>query len=228
MESIFPENKNEEQHLSIAFHQLEKERVGKLLEKHGIKRHAKIIRFEFKSVIQKWRIAAVIAFVCISSYLLYLNIYSYSSQQLADNAIAEIGNEYNFTVRSGNSDIELMNAQAAINKENWNLAQLHLEKALAENSAADSAFITSLYFFKGIIYIKQTNYELAIVDLSIVCNYKKSNLKNDATWLRGMAHLKSGNINSATIDLKSVSSIKGWKKAEEAKKILQAIQKENK
>lgn len=226
MESPYPDNHQEEMHLARAFHLLEIERAEKMLQQHGIRRNAKIIKHDFRATNYKWWMAAAILIFSLSTYFLYQNIASTTAEQLADSSLLTVTDDYNFTMRSGGAATEIQEAQSAIVTKNWTLAEDHLEKALDATAPSDSNMIITLHFYKGVVALKKPDYEKAIQNFNIAAAYKTGNLRNDAIWLRGLSYLKLGKTNDAMKDLEYTASVTGWKKAKDANTILEILKAE--
>lgn len=226
METPFPDNQQEERHLDRAFHLLEKEKAAKLLEQHGIRRTAKVIKHDFRMINTKWWMAAAILLLLLSTYVLYQYSNSSTPEQLADSSLSTVTDDYNFTMRSGSVTAEIRDAQIAIINKNWTLADKHLEKALSSVAPEDSTMIINIYFYKGVVSLKKPDYETAVQNFNIAANSKTGVLRNDAIWLRGLSYIKLGKTDEAIKDMEHTAKLKEWKKANDAKKILETLKSE--
>lgn len=223
METPFPESINEERHLIKAFELLETERVKALLEQNGIHRHAKVIRHDFLNTSARWWMAAAAVLLVTASIFIFNNISQPNPQQLADNSLSSVVDDYNFSYRSTSSDQNLVEFQKAFNNSQWTIAEKHLDSALAKTVVTDTNALMNIYFYKGIVDLQQNNFNAAVINFTPVANYNNGAFQNDAVWLRAMAHLKNNNLEAAKADLIFTSQNKGWKKAELADKILKSI-----
>ncbi len=223
METLFPDDKREEQHLYKAFELIETERVIDLLRKNGIHREGKVIQHDFRKQHVKWWMAAAILLIAVSSYFIYINIGLPDTQRLADNSLSTVVSDYNFTVRNTDLSQQLVEIQKAINNGQWDAAELQLDDALATIAVTDTIALMNIYFYKGIVEMQQQNYNDAIVNFTEVVNYRTGSLQRDATWLRGLAYIKNNNFEAAREDLNRIAQIKGWIKAKEARKILKSM-----
>ncbi|MBK7886812.1 MAG: hypothetical protein IPJ86_05745 [Bacteroidetes bacterium] len=223
METLFPDDKREEQHLYKAFELIETERVIDLLRKNGIHREGKVIQHDFRKQHVKWWMAAAILLIAVSSYFIYINIGLPDTQRLADNSLSTVVSDYNFTVRNTDLSQQLVEIQKAINNGQWDAAELQLDDAFATTAVNDTMALMNIYFYKGIVEMQQQNYNDAIVNFTEVVNYPTGSLQRDATWLRGLAYIKNNNFEAAREDLNRIAQIKGWIKAKEARKILKSM-----
>lgn len=223
METQFPANNQEERHLNKAFELLEADRVKTMLAQHGIHRETKVIRHDFRKQTAKWWVAAATVFLVSVSLFLYLNNNELNPQQLADNSLSTVVTDYNFSYRSSEESQPLFEVQKAINNKQWSLAANHLETAIAQTPATDTSTLMNIYFYQGIVNLQQNNFEAAILNFTTVANFDNGSLQKDAFWLRGLAYLKNKDFERAQQDLKITAQQKGWKKAAEAEKILEAM-----
>ena len=223
METLFPDDKREEQHLYKAFELIETEKVIDLLRKNGIHREGKVIQHDFRKQHVKWWMAAAILLIAVSSYFIYINLSLPDTQRLADNSLSTVVSDYNFTVRNTDLSQQLVEIQKAINNGQWEAAELKLDAAFATTAASDTIAIMNIYFYKGIVEMQQQTYNDAILNFTEVVNYEAGSLQRDAIWLRGLAYIKNNNLEAAREDLNRIAQIKGWIKAEEARKILKSM-----
>ena len=224
MDTLFPDDKSEEHYIYKAFELIETEKVEAMLRKNGIHREAKIIQHDFKSQSAKWWMAAAILLVTVSSYFIYINVKLPDPQRMADNSLSTIVADYNFTVRNSDLPQQLVEVQMAINNEQWESAELQLTSILANTPSSDTIARVNIYFYTGIVEMQQANYNDAILNFTSVANIQFHALLNDAIWLRGLAYIKIKNYESAKSDLEKIAKIRGWQKAQEAAKILEAIE----
>jgi len=224
METQFPNNKTEEQQLLKAFELLEIEKVKSMLSANGIHRQeAKIIKLPLIERINKWWMAAAILLLITTSVVVYNNFSLESPQQLADNSISTLSSDYNFSTRNSEADVYMFEAQKSFNNEQWILAEKQLDEALLKVSTSDTLSIVNIHFYSGIVEMKQNKFKDAVLSFTRVTQFENVALYNDAIWLRGLANIKASNLDAAIVDLKFIEQLKGWRKATEASKILEAI-----
>jgi tetratricopeptide (TPR) repeat protein len=223
METLFPDDKREEQYIYKAFELIETEKVEAMLRKNGIHRNAKVIQHDFKNQSAKWWMAAAILLVAVSSYFIYINVKLPDPQRMADNSLSTIVADYNFTVRNTDLPQQLVEVQMAINNQQWESAELQLASILATTPSTDTIARVNIYFYTAIVEMQQAKYNDAILNFTSVANIQYNALLNDAIWLRGLAYIKNNNYEAARLDLEKIAKIKGWQKAKEATKILEAI-----
>lgn len=224
MDTLFPDDKSEEQYIYKAFELIETEKVEAMLRKNGIHRNAKVIQHDFKAKYAKWWMAAAILLVTVSSYFIYINVKLPDPQRMADNSLSTLVTDYNFTVRNTDLPQQLVEVQMAINNEQWESAELQLASILATTPSTDTLARVNIYFYTGIVEMQQGNYNDAILNFTSVANIQYNALLNDAIWLRGLAYVKIKNYDAAKLDLEKIAQIKGWQKANEAAKILKAME----
>lgn len=223
MENQFPDDKREERHLYKALELLETEKVEAMLQKNGIHRHTKVIKHDFKMQTTKWWMAAAVLLMATASFFIYVNILQPNPQQLADNSLSTVVDDYNFSYRSSSTDQNLAEFQKAFNNSQWAVAENNLDAALTATAVTDTNALMNIYFYKGVVELKQNNFNDVIINFTPVANFTNGALQKDAVWLRALAHIKNKNFDAAKVDLISTSQFKSWKKAEEAAKILKAI-----
>lgn len=224
MESLFPENKQDEKALFKAFESLEKEKTEALLRQHGIHRPGKVIQHDFRTKVTKWWIAAAILLITAGSVFYYTQLMGPSPQQLADNALSTVVKDYNFTVRSANTEAVLGEVQKLINNGDYDNALKQLDLALKNTSPADTSGWINLHFYSGVVLLHNHDFSSSIGHFDSVAKYPFSSLYLDAVWLRGLAYFKAGKPEDAKEDFKLIAQQKNWIKAEEAKKILDSLE----
>ncbi|MBK8848020.1 MAG: hypothetical protein IPO27_16400 [Bacteroidetes bacterium] len=227
METQFPDGKREERHLYKAFELIETEKVEAMLRQNGIHRETKVIKHDFRNQSAKWWMAAAVILIAAASFFIYVNITLPDPQQLADNSLSTLVADYNSSYRSSGSSQQLSDIQNSINNAQWEVATRQLDAALLKTSNTDSNAIMNIYFYKGIIHLEQHEYKSAILIFTPVANFNNGAFQKDAVWLRALAHTKNNDFAAAKIDLKSTAQYTGWKKADEAVKILHALGDDN-
>jgi len=223
MEPIDHNHEQETENLYQAFHLIEAEKMKSRLSSHGIHRNTKVIKHNFVRDSKSWWMAAAVLLVVVSSYFVFVTSNTPDPQKLADNSLATIAVDYNFSIRSVDTIGQLSKAQSAMNIGQFTLADQHLDTALTFTSPLDSSAIANIYFYKGLIALSIPNYKKAIQTLSLVTTYNSSILRKDAIWLRGLAYIKVENFEAAKKDFQYIQKSKGWKKAKEASKILESL-----
>jgi hypothetical protein len=224
MDSLFPDNKQDEKALFKAFELIEKEKAETLLREHGISRPGKVIQHDFRKKSNAWWMAAAVLLLVAGALYYIVTLQLPGAQQLADSALTTVMDDYNFTVRSSNAAEALSEVQISINNGEYNVAIQQLNTAIQNTAASDTLAIVNLHFYSGIVFLQKNNFSTAIQHFNAVINYQNNSLYRDAVWLRGLAHLKAGNKAAAIKDLEETSKQTNWVKSEEAKKMLESLE----
>ncbi|MFN4254159.1 MAG: hypothetical protein ACK4Q5_04050 [Saprospiraceae bacterium] len=217
----FPADGHEARHLARAFEMLESDKMDALLRQHGIRREAMPLAAQRGGRFPAWAWAVAASLVLVLAAVLFLGRSPATDpQQFADAQLTTIAADYNPVLRSTGKAAPIETAKQAFSRADWSAAAVAFDLALAETQPSETARLEEIYFYKGLIELELGNFPAAAEQFSRSLATGAGNLEKDARWLRGLALVKSGQVQAAAADLEKTAAEKGWVKAAEARQLL--------
>lgn len=222
----FPSDAHEARHLARAFEMLESQKMDVLLGQHGIRRAAMPLAAQPGGRLRALAWAAAASLALLLAAVLFIGRGpALGPQQFADAQLLSVAADYNPSLRSASKTTPLETAKQAFSRADWRAADDAFDRALSEAQPSEAARLEEIYFYKGLVQLELGSFSAASEQFTKSLATGAGNFEKDARWLRGLALVKSGDLQAARPDLEKTTAEKGWVKAAEAQRLLDLMKR---